>query len=133
AGCEGPGAVGAAGCLGKLANSRRRFVVSRGVHPHSRETLQTLARGWGVEVVEAPLHHGMTVLPELDEEVGAVIVQQPNFLGAVEDLTALASAARDVGALTICACDPLPLALLKSPGECGVDIAVGEGQTLGNR
>jgi glycine dehydrogenase subunit 1 len=130
---EGPSAVGAAGYVAKLTNGRRRFVVSRGVHPHSRETLQTLARGWGVEIVEAPLHQGVTVLPELDEEVGAVIVQQPNFLGAVEDLTALASAARDVGALTICACDPLPLALLKSPGECGVDIAVGEGQTLGNR
>jgi glycine dehydrogenase subunit 1 len=62
-----------------------------------------------------------------------VIVQQPNFLGAVEDLTAVAQAAKDAGALTIAACDPLPLALLKTPGECGVDIAVGEGQSLGNR
>ena len=62
-----------------------------------------------------------------------MIVQQPNFLGAVEDLEALAAAAHAAGALAICACDPLPLALLKTPGECGVDIAVGEGQTLGNR
>ena len=130
---EGPSAVGAAGYVAKLTNSRRRFVTSRGVHPHSRETLRTLARGWGAEVVEAPLRDGATVLPELDGEVSAVIVQQPNFLGAVEDLTAVAAAARDAGALTICACDPLPLALLKSPGECGVDLAVGEGQTLGNR
>src|SRR6202453_2410896 len=51
---EGPSAVAAAGYVAKLTNSRRRFVVSRGVHPHSRETLRTLARGWGVEVVEAP-------------------------------------------------------------------------------
>jgi glycine dehydrogenase subunit 1 len=51
----------------------------------------------------------------------------------VEDVTRLAGAAREAGAVTICACDPLPLALLKPPGECGVDIAVGEGQTLGNR
>ncbi|HWF72856.1 MAG TPA: aminomethyl-transferring glycine dehydrogenase subunit GcvPA [Solirubrobacteraceae bacterium] len=131
---EGPSAVGAAGYVAMLTNSRRRFVVSRGVHPHSRETLQTLARGWGVEVVEAPLRDGRTVLDGLlDDDVSAVIVQQPNFLGAVEDLTALASAARETGALAICACDPLPLALVKSPGECGVDIAVGEGQTLGNR
>jgi glycine dehydrogenase subunit 1 len=86
-----------------------------------------------MEIVEAPLEDGVTRLPELDDEVSAVIVQQPNFLGAVEDLTALAGAARSAGALTICACDPLPLALLKAPGECGVDIAVGEGQTLGNR
>jgi glycine dehydrogenase subunit 1 len=61
------------------------------------------------------------------------VLQQPNFLGAVEDLEPMARAARDAGALTICSCDPLPLALVKTPGECGVDIAVGEGQTLGNR
>ena len=86
-----------------------------------------------MEVDEAPLRGGATELPELDDDVSAVIVQQPNFLGAVEDLTALADAAQEAGALTIAACDPLPLALLKPPGECGVDIAVGEGQTLGNR
>ncbi len=130
---EGPSAVAAAGYVAKLDNGRRRFVISRGVHPHSRETLNTLARGWGMEVVEAPLRNGVTELPELDADVSAVIVQQPNFLGAIEDVAALASAAREAGALTICACDPLPLALLKPPGECGVDVAVGEGQTLGNR
>jgi glycine dehydrogenase subunit 1 len=130
---EGPSAVGAAGYVAKLANGRRRLVVSRGVHPHSRETLTTLARGYGMEVVEAPLADGVTVLPELDDRVSAIVLQQPNFLGAIEDLAPLAAAAGDCGALTICACDPLPLALLKPPGECGVDVAVGEGQTLGNR
>jgi glycine dehydrogenase subunit 1 len=130
---EGPSAVGAAGYVAKLHNGRGRFVVSRGVHPHSRETLRTLCRGYGMEVVEAPLEHGLTALPELDDTVSAVIVQQPNFLGAVEDLEALSAAAHAVGALSISACDPLPLALLRSPGECGVDLAVGEGQTLGNR
>jgi glycine dehydrogenase subunit 1 len=130
---EGPSAVGAAGYVAKLANGRGRFVVSRGVHPHSREVVRTLAHAWGTEVVEAPLQDGVTELPPLDEDVSAVIVQQPNFLGAVEDVAALAGRAHEHGALTICACDPLPLALLKPPGECGVDIAVGEGQTLGNR
>jgi glycine dehydrogenase subunit 1 len=130
---EGPSAVAAAGYVAKLETGRRRFVVSRGVHPHSRECLRTLAHAWEMEVTEAPLSGGATRLPELDEDVAAVIVQQPNFLGAVEDLTASAGAAKQVGALTIAACDPLPLALLKTPGECGVDIAVGEGQSLGNR
>jgi glycine dehydrogenase subunit 1 len=130
---EGPSAVAAAGYVAKLAHGRKRFVVSEGVHPHSREALQTLARGWGMEVVQVPLREGATELPELDDGVSAIIVQQPNFLGAVENLDALAGIARDAGALTICSCDPLPLALLKPPGECGVDIAVGEGQTLGNR
>jgi glycine dehydrogenase subunit 1 len=84
-------------------------------------------------VVEAPLNDGATEIPHLGDDVSAVIVQQPNFLGAVEDLTAIAGAAREAGALSIAACDPLPLALLKTPGESGVDIAVGEGQSLGNR
>jgi glycine dehydrogenase subunit 1 len=130
---EGPSAVAAAGYVAKHVNGRRRFVVSRGVHPHAREALRTHARAWEMEVVEADLHEGATELPELGEDVSAVIVAQPNFLGAVEDLAAIARAAHDAGALCIASCDPLPLALLRSPGECGVDIAVGEGQTLGNR
>ncbi len=130
---EGPSAVGAAGYVAKHANRRRRFVVSRGVHPHSRETLATLARGYGMEVVEADLRDGVTSLPALGNEVSAVVVQQPNFLGAIEDLDALSAAAHEAGALSICACDPMALSLLKAPGDCGVDIAVGEGQALGNR
>ena len=130
---EGPSAVGAAAYVAKLTNGRKRFVISRGVHPHSRECVRTLAHAWDVEVVEAPLNDGATEIPHLGDDVSAVIVQQPNFLGAVEDLTAIAGAAREAGALSIAACDPLPLALLKTPGESGVDIAVGEGQSLGNR
>jgi glycine dehydrogenase subunit 1 len=144
---EGPSAVAAAGYIAKHVNqvgdrkphagqsdlSRKRFVVSAGVHPHARESLTTLARAWDMEIVTAPLRDGVTELPELDDTVSAVVVAQPNFLGAVEDLQALAGAAHDAGALCIASCDPLPLALLRTPGECGVDIAVGEGQTLGNR
>jgi glycine dehydrogenase subunit 1 len=131
---EGPSAVAAAGYLAKLAaGGRRRFVVSRGVHPHAREALTTLAHGWGMEVVEARLGDGVTELPPLDPEVSAVVLAQPNYLGAVEDVAALAERAHEAGALVICSCDPHALALVRSPGECGVDIAVGEGQPLGNR
>ena len=130
---EGPSAVAAAGYVAKHVNGRRRFIVSRGVHPHARETLRTHAHAWDMEVEEATLKQGRTALPQLDENTSAVIVAQPNFLGAVEDLAEIAAAAHDVGALCIASCDPLPLALLRSPGECGVDVAVGEGQTLGNR
>ncbi len=60
---EGPSAVAAAGYVAKLANpARSRFVVSRGVHPHSREALATLAHGWGMEVIDAPLRDGVTEL-----------------------------------------------------------------------
>jgi glycine dehydrogenase subunit 1 len=130
---EGPSAVAAAGYVAKLTNGRRRFLASRGVHPHSRETLATLAHGWEMEVDEVPLSGGISDWPAIGDDVSAVIVQQPNFLGVVEELEPIVEAAHEAGALVICACDPLPLALLKSPGECGADIAVGEGQTLGNR
>jgi glycine dehydrogenase subunit 1 len=130
---EGPSAVAAAGYVAKLENSRRRFVVSRGVHPHAREALATLAHAWGMEVIEVPLDDGVTAAPELDSDTSALVVQQPNFLGAVEDLEALAAHAQEAGALTICSCDPLALGILKPPGECGVDLAVGEGQPLGGR
>src|SRR3954451_23601129 len=89
---EGPSAVAAAGYIAKHAKpGRTRFVVSRGVHPHARETLATMAHGWRMDVEEVALHAGATRLPDLDDDVSAVIVQQPNFLGAVEDLTALAA------------------------------------------
>ncbi len=134
---EGPSAVGSAAYLAKLANGRREIVVSRGVHPHSRETLRTLAPGYRQAVVEAPLADGVTDAAELAARVGpdtaAVVLQQPNFLGAVEDVAPLAEAAHAHGALVVCACDPVPLAILRPPGEVGVDVAVGEGQTLGNR
>src|SRR5207247_270645 len=68
-----------------------------------------------------------------DDDTAAVFVQQPNFLGTVEDLGALAEAAKRTGAVFVCAADPLPLGILRPPGEDGVDVCVGEGQSLGNR
>jgi glycine cleavage system P protein (glycine dehydrogenase) subunit 1 len=134
---EGPSAVAAAGYLARLHNGRRKLVVSRGVHPHSRETLVTTAAGWDVEIVEVPLAEGATdaeaLAAAIDEDTGAIFLQQPNFLGAVEDLEALAAPAREAGAIVVCACDPIALAILRPPGDSGVDLAVGEGQPLGNR
>lgn len=134
---EGPSAVASAAYMGKLANGRPEFVVSRGVHPHARQTLETVAHGWGGRVVEVDLRDGVTDPADLAACVGpetcAVIVQQPNFLGAVEDVAALAEVARAAGALAICSADPLTLGILEAPGHQGCDVVVGEGQTLGNR
>ncbi len=69
----------------------------------------------------------------MGDDVAAVFLGQPNFLGAVEDLEALAPVARATGALLVVQCDPLTLGVLRPPGDFGVDIAVGEGQSLGNR
>jgi glycine dehydrogenase subunit 1 len=134
---EGPSSVAAAGYLAKTETGRSRFVVSRGVHPHSRETLATYARGYGSEVVEVPLDAGATdaeaLAAAVDDETAAVVLQQPSFLGTVEDLEALAPVAKRTGALLVVVCDALTLGVLRSPGEFGVDVAVGEGQPLGNR
>jgi glycine dehydrogenase subunit 1 len=136
---EGPSSVAAAGYLALLENrSRRRFVISRGVHPHSRETLETYSAGYGSDVVETPLdERGATDLEALaasiDENTGAVFLQQPNFLGTVEDLQPLVDAAKEKGALVVVQVDPMTLGILRPPGDYGVDIAVGEGQPLGNR
>jgi glycine dehydrogenase subunit 1 len=134
---EGPSAVAAAAYLAKLANGKPKVVVSRGVHPHSRAALRTLAAGYGHEIVEVGLRDGVTDpdgwAAAIDQDTSAVIFQQPNFLGAVEDAAALAGAAKDSPAVVVGSYDPIPLGILEPPGACGVDVAVGEGQTLGNR
>jgi glycine dehydrogenase subunit 1 len=135
---EGPSAVAAAGYLAKLETKRAKLVASRGLHPHSRAALRTHAAGYRMQVAEVPLTgEGVTdtaaLAEAVDDDTAAVFLQQPNFLGSVEELGELAEAAKRTGALLVCAADPLPLAILRPPGELGVDICVGEGQTLGNR
>ena len=134
---EGPSTVAAAGYLAIGATKRRRFVVSGGVNPESRDTLATYSAGYPAQVATVPLADGLTDLDALaeavDSETAAVFVQYPNFVGAIEDLEAIAAVAHDAGALLIAACDPIALGILRAPGDAGVDIAVGEGQPLGNR
>ena len=134
---EGPSAVASAAYLAIGATGRTKLVASRGVHPHSREALVTYGAGYGTELVEAPLADGVTdaaaLAEAVDADTAAVFLQQPNFLGSVEDIERLGERAREVGALVVVACDPISLSILKPPGECGADVAVGEGQPLGNR
>jgi glycine cleavage system P protein (glycine dehydrogenase) subunit 1 len=134
---EGPSSVASAGYLAIGATGRRRFVVSRGVHPHSRETLATYSVGYGAEVEEVGLEGGATdagaLAAAVDEDTAAVFLQSPNFLGAVEDVEALAASAKEHGALLVVAADPMALSILRPPGDCGADVVLGEGQPLGNR
>ena len=155
---EGPSAVAAAGYLAKLHNGRSRLVVSAGMHPHSIETLRTLAHGYGMSVVEVPLADGVTDVDAwseaIDADTSAALFAQPNFYGAVEDAARLSVAAHDAGRsaaaaggeggggggggggslpVVVAQVDPIALGILEPPGECGVDVAVGEGQSLGNR
>jgi glycine dehydrogenase subunit 1 len=130
---EGPSAVAAAGWLAHTHTRKTKFLVSEGLHPHSRETLETTSAGWGTMIETIPLENGLTALESVGDDVAAVFLGQPNFYGAIEDLEALSPIARATGALLIVQCDPLTLGVLRPPGDFAVDIAVGEGQTLGNR
>jgi glycine dehydrogenase subunit 1 len=134
---DGASAVAAAAYLAKLTNERPRLVVSRGLHPHARETLRTHARGYDMEVVEVALDGTVTDMVALRRAmsgaVSAVFVQQPNFLGAVEDVAAAAATAASCGALLVCSADPITLGVLEAPGFQGADVVVGEGQPLGGQ
>jgi glycine dehydrogenase subunit 1 len=151
---EGPSAVAAAGYLAKLHNGLGRLVISAGVHPHSIATLRTQAHGYGMEVVEVPLtgsyvtdeHAWRAAIGEDatgSSRTSAAIFAQPNFYGAVEDAEALSAAAKEAAGdgegggggapIVVAQVDPIVLGIVRPPGECGVDVAVGEGQSLGNR
>ncbi len=136
---EGASAVAAAAYMAKLHNGRSCIVVSEALHPHSIETLRTYARGYGMQVREVPTRDGVTDAAAwaaaVDADTSAAIFAQPNFLGAVEDAAALSRAAKATGEgpVVVAQVDPITLGVLAPPGECGVDVAVGEGQPLGNR
>ena len=108
-----------------------------GVHPEYRQVLATETRGLGPAPLVVPDDGGgLTDLAALraavDGETAAVVVAQPSFFGGIEDVADVARIAHEAGALAIVVADPLALGMLASPGEQGADIAVGEGQSLGN-
>jgi glycine dehydrogenase subunit 1 len=106
---------------------RSRFLVAQGVDPRWIQTLRTYGAGAGyhVEVVEE-------IPSTVDADVAGLIVQHPNVCGVLEDVRGWAAAAHDAGARLIQVFDPTSLGVLAPPGELGADIAVAEGQPLGN-
>ena len=126
---EAPSAVASAGWLAQAPERPRPVprlarpapALARGARDHRA--------GYGTAVEEVPLARGVTDVDALraaiGDDVSAVFLQLPNFLGAVEDLEAIAPVVRESGALLVVQCDPLTLGMLRPPGEFGVDIAVG--------
>jgi glycine dehydrogenase subunit 1 len=111
-------------------------LVSGGVNPKTREVLDTYALHQGIELVTIAMNEGTTDLADLKAKlaeggVAGVMVQQPNVFGVVEDFTGFAEACHDQKALFIVDSVAADLAVLKTPGEWGADIAVGDGQSLG--
>jgi len=119
--------------LAVAATGRSAVWVSRGVHPRTRETIATFASARGIEVVEHNLVDGKTAWDDSAEPApAAVIVAQPNYFGVIEDYGRAEAVAHAAGALAVASVDPMTLGVLRNPGEAGYDLAVAEGQPLGN-
>ena len=121
-------AMAEAAIMATNITKRKTVVIGNGVHPQYREVLGTYAPAHGVEVrgIKAPAD-----VEGLGPDVACVILQQPNFIGTINDLNSVAEKVHAAGALFILVFDPISLGLLKAPGELDVDIAIGEGQALG--
>ncbi len=114
---------------------RQRVLVDEGVNPIYRTMLRNYTRHLSIECEEVPLANGLADRKafgaKLDKRVGAIVVQNPNFFGCLDDLSDLVAAAHGAGALAVFSTYPLALGLVKTPGAMGADIVTGEGQSLG--
>lgn len=140
---DGGAATAEAALMTCRATRRERILVSRGVHPHYRATLETYAEGAGLQVDEVPMvadgpAAGTTDLAALARLVGdtarpvaGVVAAQPNVLGLLEDMPEIGRLAHGSGALFVSVIEPVSLAVLAPPAAYGADIAAGEGQPLG--
>jgi glycine dehydrogenase subunit 1 len=129
---DGPTSLVEAAHMATAATGRSRVVIAGGVDPRYVQTLRTYGAGehFNVETLPYPNRPGDSHM--LGEDVAAVVVQYPSFFGVLEPARELFAAGHAVGARTIQVFDPMSLGILASPGELGADIAVAEGQPLGN-
>jgi glycine dehydrogenase subunit 1 len=117
--------------------NRHRIVVSGTVHPGYREVLKTYCTALAVDLIELPIPTDSFVTtvddirPYLSDDLASVVVQYPNFFGAIEDIEAIGEAAHDAGGSLVVSTLPVPVGILKSPGELGADVVAAEGQSLG--
>lgn len=113
-----------------------RVIVAGSMHPHYTATLRTYGHGPNIEIETLPCPDGRIDPDELkgllSEKTACVMIQHPNFFGNLELMGDIEPIVHEAGALLVMAVDPISLGLIKSPGEYGADIAVGEGQGLGN-
>jgi glycine dehydrogenase subunit 1 len=134
---EGGSAVAEAVLMAMAVTDRTgKVIVAESVHPEYRSTLGTYIANLEPRVQTLATPHGFLDPDELKREIDdttcCVIVQHPNFFGCLEEVEALATAAHAKGALFVVSFDPISLGILKRPGQYGADIAVAEGQCLGN-
>ena len=132
---DGSTACAEAVLMAARVTRRTGAILSGGLHPHYAATAHTLARCAGVKVtrLSPAVDAEAAVLAAITPDTACVVVQTPNVFGQVTDVTAIAEAAHAAGALLIVVTtEAVSFGLLKSPGEMGADIAVAEGQSIGN-
>ena len=134
---DGGTALAEAAFLVTAETGRSELLVSPAVHPEYRQVLDTLTAGAGARTRLTALTDGAATCAAeaaalAGPETAAVVIQQPNFFGAFEDVAAFAHLAHSLGALLIVVADPLALGLLEAPGAFGADIVCGEAQAFGN-
>jgi glycine dehydrogenase subunit 1 len=133
---DGATAMTEAAIMACEATKRTEIIIASSVHPENRQVLNTYAQYRNISIVELGLNEGQADIDELKNKINkntaAVIIQSPNFFGIIEDVASMKDIIHENKSLLIVCADPISLALLKSPGELGADIAVGDGQSLGN-
>ena len=114
---------------------RSRIVLDGGVNPIYRTMLETYTANLHIKLHEVPVRHGQTsredIFAALDDDTAAVVVQNPNFFGVIDDHSDIVERCHEKGILVIQSVYPVAMAVLKTPGEQGVDVVTGEGQSLG--
>lgn len=134
---DGASACAEAVLMAVRATRRKKVLLAGSLHPEYRETVETYCRYLEVELHSLPYGTDGRVDQDalnssLDDGTAALVIGYPNFFGVIEDLSALSQTVHDKGALLVTAVpEPIALGLLKSPGEGGADIVVGEGQSFG--
>ena len=114
---------------------RDKVLVSAAINPETLKVVKTYCQAAGMNLTMIPLKDGVTdkqaLAATIDETTATVLIQQPNYFGMIEDGAGIGEIAHAASAKYIMSCYPIALALLKTPKECGADIATGEGQPLG--
>ncbi|HEY0727265.1 MAG TPA: aminomethyl-transferring glycine dehydrogenase subunit GcvPA, partial [Pyrinomonadaceae bacterium] len=134
---DGSTALAEAVLMAERVTRRSKVIASAAVHPQYLEVVKTYVQHAGIDLEIAEFDEktgqaGAALANAVDDKTAALVVQSPNFFGCIEDLKALADAAHAKGALLIVAItEAMSLGLLKSPGACGADIVVAEGQSFG--
>jgi glycine dehydrogenase subunit 1 len=133
---DGASAVAEAALMAHSFNGKKEIVMSDSLHPAYKKVVETYCSGMDLKIITAPTENGLIepdkLKDSLSSDISCVIIQNPNFYGLIENITQIEPLIHSTGALLIMVCDPLSLGILKSPGELGADIAVGEGQGMGN-